>query len=300
MKNVAALYLCWPPAGAECLRRFIESYDAHPAGIEHNLYIILNDYTGQEEVRDLLTDLIAEGHHFLTTPFPMLDLAAYRWASTKIHEKYVCFMTAYARILHPGWLAKLHAALELPGVGYVGATGSWESHLTNRTTYALRTGDYSDLPTVEKYFSNWPNPHIRNTACLIERERWLDPELWGPFDAGPPQVLDLEFDLKNPRKETGLFRMSKCDTLLLESGLAGLPKHLAKQGLRQLVVGQDGVYEEADWAKSRTYRTGEQENLTVADNQTDNWMRMTQSEKDFYGGVTWSARRLLNRIPFSA
>jgi hypothetical protein len=221
----------------------------------------------------------------------MVDLAAYRWAANYVKEKYICPLSAYARILCDGWLGKLRDALALPGVGLVGATGSWESHYTDRALWCQRANHYFGLQEVFADYPTWPNPHIRTTACLLEREHWLDPVMWAPFDAVPVQSLTIEFDIKNPPGE--VHRMTKSDALLMESGYNSLTQCMTKRGLRSLVVGRGGAFEVEDWGRSWTFRDGTQDNLIVADNQTDAWTVMSAEEKAYHRAITWDALSLL-------
>ncbi len=64
----------------------------------------------------------------------------------------------------------------------------------------------------------------------------------------------------------------KRDTYLLESGRRSITRQILERDLRAVVAGRDGrVYGVKDWAASRTYRSGEQENLLVADRRTEDW-----------------------------
>jgi hypothetical protein len=55
-----------------------------------------------------------------------------------------------------------------------------------------------------------------------------------------------------------------------ESGIEGMTNQVLRLGLRVLVVGRDGQgYPPELWHASNTYWQSRQENLLVADNQTD-------------------------------
>ena len=65
----------------------------------------------------------------------------------------------------------------------------------------------------------------------------------------------------------------KRDTYLLESGRRSITRQILERGLRAVVAGRDGrAYGVKDWAASRTYRSGEQDNLLVADRRTEDWL----------------------------
>jgi hypothetical protein len=92
-------------------------------------------------------------------------------------------------------------------------------------------------------FPQFPAPHLRTNAFLIERELML-------------------------RIDTGSLR-EKTDTYLLESGRRSLTRQIERMGLEARVVGRDGVsYGPREWASSHTFWQGSQRNLIVADNQT--------------------------------
>ena len=58
----------------------------------------------------------------------------------------------------------------------------------------------------------------------------------------------------------------------LESGTGGLTRHAWSQGLETRVVGRDGSgLPPARMAVERTFRSGGQANLLVADNRTREW-----------------------------
>ena len=123
---IAVIHLVWGPLGPRPLREFLASYRRHPAGIEHELVLLLN---GVSDAQRAALDRELEGveHRQLTLPKPVQDLAAYRQAAELLGHERVCFLNSYSTILAPDWLAKLSHALEMPGAGLVAATGSWAS-----------------------------------------------------------------------------------------------------------------------------------------------------------------------------
>lgn len=123
------------------------------------------------------------------------------------------------------------------------------------------------------HFPEFPNPHIRTNAFMMNRMLFLD-------------LCPCNME-------------SKRKTFEFESGMTSLTALLLHRGLRAVVVGDDGVgYEIEDWPKSKTFRLGQQENLLVADNQTRAFHAMTSHERDAHIEMTWGAGHLSNR-PFS-
>ena len=102
------------------------------------------------------------------------------------------------------------------------------------------------LRGLRRDYPRFPNPHIRSTAFTIDRANLL--------------AMKLE-DAQDKR-----------DTYLLESGRRSITRQILERDLRAVVTGRDGrVYGVKDWAASRTYRSGEQENLLVSDRRTEDW-----------------------------
>jgi hypothetical protein len=59
-------------------------------------------------------------------------------------------------------------------------------------------------------------------------------------------------------------------------------------GLQILVVGRDGrAYEKENWFRSNTFRTGDQENLLVADNQTTEYAKSKNCKKQYLSYCAW-------------
>lgn len=133
MRELCVVHLARAQNGVEPFQRFLASYGANPAGIDHDLLVVLK---GFERAAD------ADAHRALLAPFPHatlsvsdegFDITAYYAAVAHVAGRYraFCFLNSYSEILAPGWLEMLHRNLGAPGVGLVGATGSWNSHSTN-------------------------------------------------------------------------------------------------------------------------------------------------------------------------
>jgi glycosyltransferase involved in cell wall biosynthesis len=116
--------------------------------------------------------------------------------------------------------------------------------------------------TVYSKFAPFPNPHIRSNGFMISRKRFL--ELRG-------------VDIK-----------TKFDANVFESGVDSMTNQIRRQGLKAVVVGRSGLgYDVADWARSGTFRLGDQENLILTDNQSRNFSSMTPGAKATYARMTW-------------
>ena len=291
------MHLVWAPLGPEPLRAFLRSYRAHPAGAAHELVVVLNgaqsdnpeavaeraqegapgtapggtagatpeSATGtaplsREELAAELRDL---EHRLIVLERPLLDLAAYGAAARLLEHERLCFLNSYSVVLVDGWLGRLARVAELPGVGLVGATGSWESRAALVHGSALHWAYQLALLPAKRYsFPPFPNPHIRTSAFMLARE------------------LVLALGLERAHRKWAAY--------LLESGRRSVTRQVQARNLRALVVGRDGHgYDSADWPGSRTYRGGGQANLLVADNRTAEWQRAAPEMRRSLSRQAW-------------
>lgn len=249
---IGLVHLVWGPLGVAPLRRFLDSYVAHPAGIEHELTIVLNGVPQAEVTlpglgNALGTELARVEHRSISLEQPLLDLAAYGHAARESSCSRLCFLNSYSTILADSWLAHLSRALEEPGVGIAGATGSWESQ-SEWVRGKLRFWPYqlARLRPARRNYPRFPNPHIRTTAFMIERDTLL-----------------------NLRLERAL---DKHATYLLESGRRSITRQVLDGGHRAVVVDREGrTYDLTQWPHSHTYRNGSQRGLLVGDRRTEDW-----------------------------
>jgi hypothetical protein len=125
-----------------------------------------------------------------------------------------------------------------------------------------RLGDRRLTRRLERDFHPFPNPHIRTNGFMIERTT----------------MLDLRFDGER----------TKMDSLRFESGKAGMTRQILGRGLEALIVGRDGRgYEPDEWYESRTFRSGEQENLLIGDNRTRQYADGDESFRAFLRQLAW-------------
>jgi len=266
--TIDLVHLVWAPLGPQPLRAFLSSYRAHPAGAEHELTILLNG-AGENgpvtapERELLLAELRGVEHRLIRLERPLLDLPAYGEAVARLERERVCFVNSYSVVLADGWLGTLARALAEPSVGVAGASGSWESH-AGLMRGRLRHWPLQLVgwPRARREYPRFPNPHLRTNAFMLERRRLVEMRL---TDAA-----------------------SKPATYLLESGRGSITRRIQAQGLRAVVVGRDGrVYDAREWPDSRTFRSGEQENLLVADNQTRAYLQAGARERRLLARDAW-------------
>jgi hypothetical protein len=253
------VYLVWAPLGVEPFERFAASYRAHPPELEHRLVVVLKGFGRDSPVircRELADELGADR---LELPASGLDLDAYAIVARRLEADALCFLNTGSQILADGWLGRLRSALAQPGVGLVGATGSYES--------ALSAAPLPLRPLRRRRYPPFPNPHVRTNAFMLER--------------------DLMLALDWPR--TG----RKQRALALESGNASITRQVQALGLRAVVVGRGGRgYERPDWHASRTFRSGAQENLLIADNRTRQYAEASPARRAELARFAWGDRAL--------
>jgi hypothetical protein len=263
MLGTCVIHIVFAPLGVEPLERFAASYKAHAAGTEHHLVLVpkgAHDAVVATRCRELAEEIDAEQ---LVLPARGLDLDTYRAAANHVRADVLCFLNSSSEILAPGWLTGLRSALELPGVGLVGATGSEES--------ALSAAPRPLRPLLRRRYPPFPNPHVRTNGFMLERELML--------------AIDWPETTRKRR------------ALALESGVGSLTRQVWNAGLNALVVGRDGVYERDRWHESRTFRSGSQENLLIADNRTRQYREAGPVRRAQLARLAWGEVAELTSAP---
>lgn len=276
MAELSLVYLARLASGLPAMEAFVESYRRHPAGIDHDLLVVYKGFTApSDDWRRLLIGLTHDEFH---VPDHGFDVGSYIAASRQLRTRYICFLNSFSEVLAPNWLGILFDHAGRSGVGAVGATGSWESFFTNyevETRPANSGSGFRRWPRralrawrLSRYRSDFlpaPNPHLRSNAFVIERNRWLS-------------------------LNVGMLR-SKEDLWKFESGRASMTRQLLFHGLDVLVVGRDGMaYTKDQWSESSTFRSGNQQNLLVADNRTREYDRADDAFKQRLAQFAWGDR----------
>ena len=278
--KIGIIHLIWIPLGFNNYKNFIDSYLNVSAGHEHELIFLFNGVKDENELQPYFE--YAEISKIKYKYFSLKngqDIEAYFWVSEKLSGyTHFLFLNSFSIILYNDWLQYYVNAIELEGVGLVGATGSWQSHYSNvfhEYTIAYEFNK-SFLYNFRKYklmlkaffywrflFPSFPSPHIRTNAFIVKRDVFL----------------------KLKKKKI----TSKFDAYLFENGRKGLSNQLRKKGYQILVVDKFGnTYEPDRWPESKTFWIEEQQNLLIKDNQTKVYCEANKYERKRLKQLAWS------------
>jgi hypothetical protein len=175
------------------------------------------------------------------------DITAYFEAVRQLDYLRFCFLNSYSRILDDGWLEKMNRWCEQSDVGLVGATGSCQSI----------AGGYTR-----------EERHLRSLPPATQLWRRVGRETLRRVRLGPLRM--------------------KLSAYKFESGKESLTNQVRGFGLRALVVGRDGqAYAPERWHQSNTFWQSRQENLLVADNQTELYMSSDAATRAEFAQYAW-------------
>ena len=187
-----------------------------------------------EQACRALVDEVPGARLLEADPAP-LDLGTYAEIAQAVESRFLCFLNSESRPLDPRWLEKLVEHATAPGIGLVGASGSYESFSSN--------APFITRPLRNRQFPPFPNPHVRTNAMIISRNLMSSLD-WGRVTR-------------------------KLDAWKLESGWQNITRQVWDRRLESLVVGRDGhAYDRDRLYESNTFRRGSQPNLLVADKRT--------------------------------
>ena len=244
--------LCYLARGADAdwshsIERFVAAYQRFTPAADHRLYVIYKGFARRLELdraRSLFARLDSKEVHVDDTRF---DIGAYVDALPDVAEDLLCFLNAFSEPACEAWLAKMAVNFGQPGVGLVGATGSFERMPANSRGIVAK----------------FPNIHLRSNAFMIERETFLS--ITRDFDFG--EKTDAFLFESGPQSMTRRIRARGREVLVIGRNGRG--------------------YRPSWWPHSRTFRCGTQSNLIVVDNQTRNFDAMHWDEKRYCAQATW-------------
>jgi len=291
--------------GRTWLREFAEALRSHPPCAEYELVFAMKGFSSPAEARPYLeevSDLAPRTLFFSDTGF---DLGVYFATAARLRRDRYCFVNSHSRPLVDGWLDKLNAALDRPGVGQVGAMGAWTSNASSRMYSLGLPSAYRRVMPPRAVFREMLG-EIRDERVSIKplavdhhpirlrlRSMFETPEVLLGFPTFPaPHLHSNVFmithaalcELRLPVVRT------KLDTSLLESGRGCITRQLQRLGLSSLVVDSMGtVFGPEQWHRSRTFWQGDQEGLLVADNQSLVYTRADLAHRRFLSASAWGS-----------
>jgi len=295
MAEIAIVHLVRRSNGLAPLERFISSYRRYPAGREHDLIMIFKGFASGQVTPDYDHLLSGIPHHRLYLADYGFDLRPYFKAVESFDYKYFCFFNSFSRILAPEWLAKLHRWAATDGTGLVGATASYQSFSTDsaerqRKLGKLGIGERMKWRIRHIFKDPQPNLVVQRAAAWIlgELGLWRPSRHFRPF---PNYHIRTNAFMASggtlKRVCLGSLRV-KLSAYMFESGWNNMTDQITRMGLRPLVVDRDGnAYEREEWHRAETFWQGRQENLLVADNQTDAYAYADFSKRQELSRFAW-------------
>lgn len=328
LQKICVVHLVRKQNGVEPFMRFLNSYRSNSSGMEHDLLVIFKGFEQSDTMEKYLALLKSHPFEAFYVSDAGYDINAYLTTVEQYSERYryFCFLNSYSIILDQDWLKKMYAHIIRPGVGLVGASGSWNSNFTN----ALGM-----LKKRLKVYSNWLRISTNNLVSKFSRKLHFkhknSDNILLMNDAQKKAARAEEFGrlmrnkniletlvnlakayvplliyfkgFPNYHIRTNAFMIegrlmrslkfaapkNKMDSYIFESGRRGLTRRVLDKGLKVVVVGKDGVgYEKEAWNESRVFWRYDQENLLVADNQTMKYQQGTVEERSYFSAVAWN------------
>lgn len=315
MARIGVVYLCRCAEGERPVRTFVESYRAHAAGADHDLHVIFKGFAGKPALASAQALFAGLPIHPIELADTGYDIGSYFAAATTVTNHRLIFFNTFSELLADDWLKKFDDALNLPGVGLVGATGSWQSHrsfyqaswrravywIRHPSAYVRRDSD-DRLPIADSRKAQVP------AGPGLESERGKARTALGRIGRSLYYLTRFDHHMlpyapyPNAHIRTNAFMIerdrflalaipsfrTKFDVYRFESARDSLTGQIMAQGLRPVVVDREGeVYELADWKQSSTYWIDDQKNLIVADNRTRDYSQGTLSDRARLEAHAW-------------
>jgi hypothetical protein len=147
--DVIALFYLARGADADNLasiRRFIKAYRSQPAGVAHELVVIFKGFASEDALDEARAAMAGVAFQEVHTGDETFDLGAYADAILRMSCDRAAFLNTGSEPIASNWLGKLNAALSLPGMGLVGASGSFQIGLAG---------------------GSFPSVHVRTNAFMM-------------------------------------------------------------------------------------------------------------------------------------
>lgn len=279
-QSIAIVYLFYCPYGIEKLKKFLHSYNNNKPYFSNKIYIIFKEIQLKESnLEQVEKECISYSlnYQILECQLPGFDINTYQWVAQQVIEDYLIFFNTNSVLLHPNW-CDFYTKHITKNTGAISATASFNSHINtvlqeNNFHYNRKLSFKENLASYKMLlkaifiwpflYKKFPNPHIRTNAFLINRK------------------VFLTLNIKNPLK-------SKREAYLAESGRNSITQQLLKKNLTVGVVNNNGDYFDLQEAyKANTFWNNQQENLLVADNQTELYKNANETQKKQLSLLAW-------------
>lgn len=277
---LSLIYLFYTPYGFSKLKTFIKSYVQHSTSINHKLIIVFKGCLESDEIVQASKKYLGDKNInviFCFSPSFGFDINTYQWVAQQVIEDYLIFFNTNSVLLHPNW-CDFYTKHITKNTGAISATASFNSHINtilqqNSFKYNIKLSFKENLASYKMLlkailiwpflYKKFPNPHIRTNAFLINRK------------------VFLTLNIKNPLK-------SKREAYLAESGRNSITQQLLKKNLTVGVVNNNGDFFDLQEAnKANTFWNNQQENLLVADNQTELYKNANETQKKQLSLLAW-------------
>jgi hypothetical protein len=275
----------------------MDSYERHAAGLEHQLVLLFKGFADAvPDAREAyLRRAAAHDPRTADVTDDGYDLTAYVSAARALEHERLCFVNSFSEILAPGWLGLLATALDAPGAGAAGATGSWNSQLAYRLFLLGRGGPYArcfesrrEANRVMHELSATPVPGDVRTWLFTLNQTLRHSRGMGPFPAVHlrTNAFLVQRALFASLRTAG--SRTKWATYELESGRRSITNQLIAGGRPPVVVDRHGVARlPRDWHRGDVFCQAGQEDLLVADNQTRTYASATARQRAVLSAQAW-------------
>ena len=301
--SIGVVYLYRYSEGEVPVRLFLEGFRRLPAGAAHDLHVVFKGFPDRRSLDRAIALFEGISINAIEVDDFGYDVGSYLKAARMVSSRRLVFLNTFSVVLSANWLASFSDALDRPGVGIVGATGSWLARPTSYEVQALLLlrsmrrmparlfnrnfaqvdVDYAQAaprhPTTMREAVRFACAPIAYLNRLRHYPRYPNPHIrTNAFMIERDLFLALRF----PRLTT------KEQAYQFESGRRSMTNQIIARGLRALVVGRDGqVYEVKEWQRSSTFWNNRQENLLISDNRTRHYEAATPSYKTLLENHAW-------------
>jgi hypothetical protein len=108
------------------IQRFVKAYRSQPAGVDHEFVVVFKGFASERALDGARAAMSEVAFQEVHTGDETFDLGAYADAIARVSCARAAFLNTGSEPIASNWLAKLNAALGLPGMGLVGASGSYQ------------------------------------------------------------------------------------------------------------------------------------------------------------------------------